>query len=387
MNVAQGQAAAVPMYADEFGEGGGMSSFDGMDPDLQAGVAYAPPEQVASAGVAAPVAWAPQTQAQAQGHVDPTAAPLGAPLAPGEESAAMAAAAAAGAPEVAGVAPEASAMAAAAKAPGRMTRLVTYTLNASLADMADGTTAAELSLSEDMAKQALPNGEKAVLYGARVVALNNGFSNAYHLTIEGADDEHVAASSSADCGHGKLCQGHLLVNADANQMFGETGMTLLQGNGDRVDEMPFRKQFPNVTMENLMNGISFHGDGNGKHALVDFDHPVIAYFNFRLASQNKPMLTKDQCVTGTNSFPARADAVETCLDEIRKGLRGNTIDLTKIKFKLSRVFGPIADGEDAPAMDDTAEFASKFASVSNRDKAVSTPKQLSITVAYDYRCE
>lgn len=388
---------------DDFGEGAGICSIEGMGgDDAGGGDPFAQPG-------AAPVAG--QMPLQVQGgagyaqHPQAHAAWAGAPLASpgvGMGGAVGAASVAGGAPAPGGmvvqtldgpkylspvvVGAEGTAAPAVKEVPPRRSIDVTYTLCSSLADLASGAAEPVLALPPGCT-DCLDSGSQTVLYNATVVAVNNQFPVAWHVDVNGIEGGKVVTSSMADSGHGKMTKGTFLVHAEANSTLGTAGTQILDGRGDMVDQMAFRTQFPKYSLANIEHGITWFEDARGKHATVEFGHPVIAYFNGRRAAKGERELGPDNLVTHTNSFNADAGAVHACLDEICDRLRGTTADLGKVNLKLSRVFGDFGDDASAPAMDDRSEMDGKYASSATRDRAMTTPKRLSITIRYDYRPE
>lgn len=275
---------------------------------------------------------------------------------------------------------------------GRRLVTVTYQLAASLSDLAEGRTPNRLELkagSKGFFES--PSAEEAsrhhVLYGARIVQVNNGFPVAFHLLADTFTGVDVSCKSAVDCGDGQTCvMGDHLIQASESATYGDKGVPFLRGNGDRIDATQFAKEFPTYNETNLEKGIKvLDGTGDMQSALVEHGHPATRYFNAVRQAQGVAPLGPADLVPGTSYYVAKNEDVQRCIARLREQLRGSTANLYKFGFTIKRVFGDVAAGANTPAFDDEKELHTKFASASSLAGAKSKVRQLTVSVMYDFR--
>jgi len=271
----------------------------------------------------------------------------------------------------------------------RKSVMVTYMLRASLNELADGTVAPELKLPEG-AKDFFDTGRDAaskhhVLYGAKIMAVKNGFPVAF--TVDVADDSNfsVCTKCVTDAGAGRTSTGAHLIAANETSSFGARGMDILRGYGANIDKQKFAQQYPGYNLDNIDSGVQYVSDAAGEQALVRYGHPVAMYFDAILRAQGAVPLTEKDLVKGSRSYIGDANDIKKCMVKLREQLQKNTINLYDMKFDISRAFGDFEPGASKPSFDEWSEVRMSCASDATARAILDQKKILTFSVMYDFR--
>lgn len=235
---------------------------------------------------------------------------------------------------------------------------IAYYLSASMDDFAKGRVEPVMKLSDSAMAifDESPETRTAnhICGGVFVTEVKSDFPSTMHLDVDGVS----AAPGTKSVTH-EGSRGQFTVSPRM-QFSSENGVLIAASNERKVEQMKFLQQFPGWNLGNINNGVQEVADSQGNvHALIDKNHPVVAYFNAARAKAKLGDLTDRDLMENTNFYQASPEDARTCMDSLKGSMRNRLQiqNLYDVSFRLRRARATVVD--DADAADDDAAAAAE----------------------------
>lgn len=259
---------------------------------------------------------------------------------------------------------------------------VSYRLSASLRELANGTKKPVLKLS-DGAMKIFDNSdgkrsENHICGGVTVTDYDSTFPASLHLDVKGIKSGGSTNSFTQTGGSGALTVRPKASFSDVK------GIEIAAGNMEMAQKSKFLHEYKGWNLNNVNNGVTFCADGT--NAMIEGDHPIVAYYNAVLEQDGEEPLTEDDLLPGTNMFMAKALDVRECLASLKRTMQENLQiqNLYNVSFELSRAYGK-PDDDGNIAWDDSDEIHEGVQGQKTADAILNAPRQFYATVTFKHR--
>ena len=258
---------------------------------------------------------------------------------------------------------------------------VSYRMCASLRELADGEVDPSLKLAASAMKifdNSENRTENHICGGVRIVEFDSTFPASLHVDVEGLADAGTAKSFTQSGTCGALTMRPRASFSDAR------GIEVAAGNMEKAQKSAFLREYKGWNLNNVNKRITFCADG--VNAMVESDHPIVAYYNSVLNEAGDDPIGDDDLIEGTTMFMAKVTDVNECLESLKRTMQENLQiqNLYNVSFKLRRAYGEAGDDGEI-AWDDAEEVLDGVQSSKTGDAIMDQKRTLYMTAAFKVR--